>query len=135
MNSMMIFGYIYIYKRMRDYHTFILDKFSRIYSAKEILRIHKNTNEIRLFFFYICANLFIQSIYILSRWYAVFDNQSDHSKRYFDIIKIALLITSIFMNYGISSSIKRAFNAQQKRNKNIKKIRYQKSITHTSQNQ
>jgi hypothetical protein len=128
----MIFGYIYIYNRMRDYHAFILDKFSRIYSPEEILRIHKTTNEIRLFFYYICANLIMQQIYLVSKWYADFDNLSDDSKRYNDIIKIVLLIASIFMNYGISSSIKRAFNAQQKRNKNIKKIRYQQSLMLTS---
>jgi hypothetical protein len=127
MNNMMIFGYIYIYKRMRDYHAFILDKFSRIYSAEEILRIHKTTNEIRLFFYYICANLIMQSIYLVSKWYTDFENHSEESKRYSESIKIVLLTASIFMNYGISSSIKRAFNAQQKRNKNIKKIRYQQS--------
>ena len=128
MNSMMIFGYIYIYKRMRDYHAFILDKFSSIYSAEEILRIHKTTNEIRLFFYYICVNLMMQLIYLASKAYGDFDHGSDDYKRYNDIIKIGLLIASILMNYGISSSIKRAFNAQQKRNKNIKKIRYQQSV-------
>lgn len=132
MNTMMIFGYIYIYKRMKAYHTFILDKFSRIYSAEEILRIHKTTNEIRLFFYYICANLMMQQIHLLSKWYADFDNSSDDSKRYIDVIRIVSLIASIFMNYGISSSIKRAFNAQQKRNKNIKKIRYHQSLMLTS---
>lgn len=117
---------------MKDYHAFILDKFSRIYSAEEILRIHKTTNEIRLFFSYICANLIMQLIYLISKWYAVFDNRSEESKRYSDIIKIFLLTVSIFMNYGISSSIKRAFNAQQKSNKNIKKMRFHKSIMLTS---
>jgi hypothetical protein len=113
---------------MRDYHAFILDKFSSIYSAEEILRIHKTTNEIRLFFYYICVNLMMQLIYLASKAYGDFDHGTDDYKRYNDIIKIGLLIASILMNYGISSSIKRAFNAQQKRNKNIKKIRYQQSV-------
>jgi hypothetical protein len=135
MNSMMVYGYIYIYKRMRDYHAFILENFSRIYSAEEILRIQKTTNEIRLFFYYICANLIMQQIQLVSKWYSDFDNISDFSKRYNGIIRIVNLLASIFMNYGISSSIKRAFNAQQKRNKNIKKIRYQQSVMHTSGSQ
>ena len=62
---------------MRDYHAFILDKFSSIYSAEEILRIHKTTNEIRLFFLYICVNLMMQQFYLGSKWYADFDNFSD----------------------------------------------------------
>ena len=127
-NGVMIFGYIYIFNRMREYHKFILDKFSRIYSPEEVHRIHKTTNEIRLFFFYICANLMMQQIHLVSKWYSDLDGRSDHFKRYSDIIRIAQLIASIFMNYGISSSIKRAFNAQQKRNNNIKKIRYHQSI-------
>ena len=127
-NGVMIFGYIYIFNRMREYHKFILDKFSRIYSAEEVHRIHKTTNEIRLFFFYICANLMVQQIHLVSKWYSDLDGRSDDFKRYSDIIRIAQLIASIFMNYGISSSIKRAFNAQQKRNNNIKKIRYHQSI-------
>ena len=66
MNSMIILGYIYIYKRMSDYHKFILDRFSKIYTPEEILRIHKTTNEIRLFFSYICVNLMMQQIYLIS---------------------------------------------------------------------
>ena len=70
----------------------------------------------------------MQQINLVSYWYSDLDGRIDDYNRYSDIIEIALLIASIFMNYGISSSIKRAFNAQQKRNNNIKKIRYHQSI-------
>jgi hypothetical protein len=123
----MIFGYIYIYNRMRDYHTSIIERFSRIYSAEEIHRIQKTTKEIRWFFFYICANLLMQQIHLVSKWYTDVYNREKEFKRYSEIIRIVQLIASIFMNYGISSSIKRAFIAQQKRNNNIKKIRFHQS--------
>jgi hypothetical protein len=70
----------------------------------------------------------MQQINLVSYWYSDLDGRNDDYNRYSDFIGIALLIASIFMNYGISSSIKRAFNAQQKRNNNIKKIRYHQSI-------
>ena len=71
----------------------------------------------------------MQQFYLGSKWYADFDNFSDDSKRYNDVIRIVLLVSSILNYYGISSSIKRAFTAQQKRNKNIKKIRYQQFLS------
>lgn len=109
---MIVFGYIYIFIRMSAYHKGILEKFSRLYSSEEISRIQKTTNEIRLFFSYICVNLMMQQLYLVSKWFVEYDEQSDYSKRSVDIIKIFLLTTSIFMNYGISRSIKRAFSAQ-----------------------
>lgn len=96
---------------MSAYHKDIVKKFSKLYSTVEIEKIRKINNEIRLFFSYICINLIMQQIYLASKLFLDFDNESDLYHRSDDIIMVFQLTTAILMNYGISSSIKRAFNA------------------------
>lgn len=96
---------------MSAYHKDIVNKFSKLYSTDEIERIRKTNNEIRLFFSYICINLIMQQIYLASKLFLDFDSESDLYHRSVDIIMVLYLTAAILMNYGISISIKRAFNA------------------------
>jgi len=106
-----VIGYAVIYKRLKVYHMNLINKYSKIFKPHEINELERTDQQVLKFFFLICQFLVIWSLYMTTQIagrLAPGGITSAWATRLLDLTSIGLSISSMFMMYGISVSIRRA---------------------------
>jgi hypothetical protein len=106
-DTLLIVAYIWIYRRFRDYHNSMIDRFSSIYTLNEIAKLKQSTYEVKIFFVYICIMLCCQTLFLANRCMVNYlrNNPEQYTIRIDDIMRLLLQASHILMNVGLSLSI------------------------------
>lgn len=79
---------------------------------REEFEVMRANRAVLWFFFLICQFLIVWSVYMLSQISSKIWGASVGASRMIDVMSSCLSVSSIFMLYGISASIKRALQTQ-----------------------
>lgn len=112
-NPALTIGYATVFINYRAFLKFYIIRSYGIISELEITQINRTKNEVKWYFIYISQMLVIQSIYLGLMF--VREEKLDGAKRIYDIVNIVLMVSQILMYFGLSNSIKRAYNAQREK--------------------
>lgn len=95
----------------------MLSFYSLQLSEKEINQIKKETREIKRFFFYICLMLATQSVNLIVVALRDIDGLKEKLHVTYDTVNTLANICYILMYFGISNSVKMAYEGEQRKKK------------------
>jgi len=113
MQPAIVIGYSIIYKRLKMYHIKLINQYGKIFKPEEISDLERTDQQVRKFFILICQFLVIWSVYMATQIIARLTKggiTSAWGTRLIDLMSMCLSISSMFMMYGISVSIRRALS-------------------------
>ena len=133
LGSWFITQYYQSYRMLRDYHYDYIEKNKTQLREEEIAQIHSRMRQVRYFFMYICQNILMQvflQIAVAFDGGATFKEYNPTALLY-DLMLMSVQISNIIMCYGISLSIRKAYNEVIK-SKNLQSIQEQKEVNSIS---